>query len=465
MYYRILVFTTMLLVGSTLTAQQSDTQLNYIERFKDIAIREMDRAGIPASIKLAQGILESNAGQSNLARRANNHFGIKCGPNWKGDSFDQEDDDYDANGKLIKSCFRAYKNADASYVAHSEFLRDPQKAFRYGFLFRLDPRDYRGWAYGLKQAGYATSATYPEKLISLIERYQLYQYDSATVVDVETPSEILAVGILNNNDVRYVVATSDETLEDIARRVDVSVRNLLTYNDQFGNTNGNVQAGEKVYLQPKRNNYRGKQQFHTVTAGETMFGISQRYGVKLKKLYKRNRMTTGQEPGVNEKVKLRGGKVKNPPVLLSQQQRPASQSGDSPVAPTLPNGQLDMEEPDDKPATPSRPSDNKPSSTVVVQPEAGGTRPATEVPVIIIQPGSQPAPSNPPATTQPAPPPAVIPGTVTPPSGNTPVYHTVIAGETLFGIARRYNTTVDQLKTLNGLDSNTIPVGMQLRVQ
>ncbi|MEM9260580.1 MAG: glucosaminidase domain-containing protein, partial [Bacteroidota bacterium] len=292
----------------TVLGQRSESQLNYIERYKDIAVREMERTGVPASIKLAQGLLESNAGQSTLARRANNHFGMKCGSNWQGDTFFKEDDDYDANGQLIKSCFRSYRNGQASFIAHSEFLRDPRKAFRYGFLFRLDPKDYRRWAYGLKQAGYATSPTYPEKLLSLIDRYELYRYDNETAIDITAPAEVLATGILNNNDVKYVVVSEGETLDDIARRADISVRSLIDYNENLSRSSS-PNKGERLYVQPKRNSYRGRELYHTVAEGETMFTISQRYGIRLEKLYQRNRLDTGQEPRIGERIKLRGGKV------------------------------------------------------------------------------------------------------------------------------------------------------------
>lgn len=464
-----------------LVAQQSETQLAYINRYKDIAVREMDRAGIPASIKLAQGILESNSGQSVLARRANNHFGIKCGANWEGETVYREDDDYDANGKLIKSCFRSYKNSEASYIAHSEFLRDPRKAFRYGFLFRLDPRDYRRWAHGLKQAGYATSPTYPEKLISIIERYELFRYDDASSVDIDAPADIVASGILDNNDVRYVVANDGETLEDIASRVDVSVRNLINYNEELTDAQQNVDQGEWVYLQPKRNSYRGRDRFHTVVTGESLFDISQKYGVKLSKLVKRNRMQSGQEPAAGAQIKLRGCKVKERPKL----QREVEEEELIPdVAPTLPNGEIDFEDDtleDEEETLPiPSPTPKPPANPVIVQPEApaGGNQP--EVPIIIIDPNSQPAPTTepttpssptpkPPTNTDPAPvvnpgvPPAPVPPT--PSTGDGPVYHTVVGGETLYGISRRYNTTVDQLKALNGLTNNTIQAGMQLRVQ
>jgi len=449
-----------------------EIQLAYIERYKDIAIREMERAGIPASIKLAQGILESDSGQSTLARRVNNHFGIKCGANWKGETFYKEDDDYNDQGQIVKSCFRGYKNGDASYVAHSEFLRDPAKAFRYGFLFRLDPKDYQRWAYGLRQAGYATSATYSEQLITLIERYQLYRFDNMTLIDVDTPTEIVAVGILSNNDVRYTVVNKGERLEDLARRVDVSVRNLISYNENIQLDQNNLTEGERVYLQPKRNSYRGQQKFHSVEAGESMFAISQKYAVKLSKLFKRNRLENGQEPRANEKIKLRGCRVKEPPALRSarDETRPTNTT-----APVLPNGELDMEEPatDVRPPT-SRPTSPTPPPPVTVKPEMpGNTGTQPDAPVIIISPGSQPAkpaPTTPAPAPKPAPttgnnPPPVVQPAPAPPATGSPVYHTVISGETLYAISRRYNTTVEKIKQLNGLTTDTISVGARLRVQ
>ena len=145
---------------------KSYTTLNYIESFKDVAIEEMNKYGIPASITLAQGILESGSGNSSLAKYANNHFGIKCTSDWKGKGYYKDDDKAD-------DCFRVYKDARESYKDHSEFL----KRKRYSFLFELDKNDYKNWARGLKQAGYATNPKYPDLLIGVIDRYQLYQYD------------------------------------------------------------------------------------------------------------------------------------------------------------------------------------------------------------------------------------------------------------------------------------------------
>jgi len=174
---RNLIIILLAIVLPSILSAQTPARNDYINRFRKIAISEMERTGIPASIKLAQGILESGDGKSTLARKAKNHFGIKCHNTWNGKTHYLEDDDYDDNGKLIKSCFRVYKNADASYIAHSEFLRDPKKKYRYGFLFSLPSTDYKAWARGLKQAGYATSPTYAEKLIRIIEGSELYRFD------------------------------------------------------------------------------------------------------------------------------------------------------------------------------------------------------------------------------------------------------------------------------------------------
>ena len=134
----------------------ADRNQTYTDQFQTAAVLEMQRLGVPASITLAQGILESGAGTSELAKNANNHFGIKCGNNWTGETYKKKDDDKDADGNLKESCFRKYKKVEDSYMDHGQFLRDPKKEQRYGFLFKLDPTDYKGWAYGLQSAGYST---------------------------------------------------------------------------------------------------------------------------------------------------------------------------------------------------------------------------------------------------------------------------------------------------------------------
>ena len=152
------------------------SKYNYIDQYKDIAIAEMYRTGIPASITLAQGLLESQAGKSDLAINANNHFGIKCKKYWEGATYFHKDDDYNKNGQLIKSCFRHYDSVLESYVDHSNFLK---QTAHYSKLFTYSNKDFASWAWGLKEAGYATDQAYPIKLIRLIQEFKLYQYDKA----------------------------------------------------------------------------------------------------------------------------------------------------------------------------------------------------------------------------------------------------------------------------------------------
>lgn len=475
---------------STLSIQaQSPAHLKYIDEYKEIAIREMERAGIPASIKLAQGILESNAGQSYLARRANNHFGIKCGDNWNGKTVHRKDDDYNAQGKLVESCFRSYRSVEASYVAHSEFLRDPRKNYRYGFLFQLEPTDYRRWAYGLKKAGYATSATYPEKLIDIIDRYQLFQYDRMSTINLDTPgSELIAGVIMQTNDVKYTLATPEETLAEIAERTDIALRKLINYNEHLSKGNQVLNDGEKVYLQKKRKSYRGRQKYHTVSTGESMIDIANLYGIRLDKLYKRNRMDLGQEPAQGEKVKLRGGKAKSAPKLrrpgevipppdpivvkdddnlLELDEETENNTG----LPTVPKPDEDTVLTQPKPpvirppvvtAPPATGTDDPFGQDDKINPPAPGDQEPLPPPVVITRPPVKDRPAPPPVVTDPGPTRPAPPTTKPSPSVS---YHTVVKGDTLWNISQRYNLTVGQLKQLNGLNSNIISIGQQLRVE
>jgi flagellum-specific peptidoglycan hydrolase FlgJ/LysM repeat protein len=314
-----------------------EVRMSYIDRYKGIAVREMERTGIPASIKLAQGILESDAGRSTLSSQYNNHFGVKCHSDWQGERYYQEDDDKDPlTGQLIKSCFRAYKSGDESFIAHSEFLRDPRKVNRYGALFQLDPRDYASWAHGLERSGYATAQDYSEKLIRIIEDLQLHQYDLMSSNDVlvgnvttkpTNPSnstgnnafpddnitgtqgsqggQMTREGSLN--DVKFVRTYGGMTVEQIAGRYDISVKKLQSYNEEIGESDRRLKEGSTVYLQSKRNYWHGTEKFHRVQPCETMYDIAQKYGISLAKLYSRNKMREGDQAAVGERVALRKG--------------------------------------------------------------------------------------------------------------------------------------------------------------
>ena len=431
--------------GTGLLLSAQDFRLEYVERYKDIAIQEMHRSGVPASIKLAQGMHESNYGRSELASRANNHFGIKCGSGWDGRTYFKEDDDYDAvTGELIKSCFRVFRSAEASYVAHSEFLRDPAKEFRYGPLFRLDVTDYRSWARGLKDAGYATDPSYPEKLIRLIETYQLYQYDRIVMppdladanpgVTPGAPSGGIAINpaspVRYTNDVKYVLSGDNEAVSTISKRTQVSLSQLIRYNEELTDGEQRLAQGTKVYLQPKRTTYRGRTTYHVVKPGENLFEISQEYGIKISALLRRNRLEDGMEPAAGESVKLRGGKIKKAPKIADPSD--GSDRDDEFMIPYQPDG--------DK-AKPAPAVEPTPTSPV---------RPVREPLIISNSPGSviSPLPSNSNGGQ----------------NGQSPAWHEVKIGDTLWNIAQRYGMTVEKLRSLNNLPNDNIQLGQRIRL-
>ena len=466
-----LILAFLFLFTGQLAAQNSsdtnDAYLKYIDKYKIFAVREMERAGVPASIKLAQGLLESNAGRSTLARKGNNHFGIKCGSNWKGKTVHKEDDDYDENGKLIKSCFRKYKSVEACYVAHSEFLRDPKKKYRYGRLFRLDPYDYKAWAKGLKDAGYATSGNYVEKLVGIIERYELYKYDKMSPFDNDNPVvDLNEIDIFRNNSVRYAKASANETLADIAKRTDTTIRRLLEYNEGLDAENEPLQEGEIVYLQPKRNAYRGKEKYHYVTEGQSVVDISQIYGVKVSKLLKRNRLKAGMIPATGEKIKLRGcKKVKTPPKLKAP--------GD--VKEIVPDT-LELEMEKDTTEAPVPPEATKPtldttSQIIKIEEELpfiddSEEGDEDELPFIVpdIDFDDEPV-GNEDSTELDEEPPLPPPPPPTPNTNDAEQYHTVVKGDTLWALAKKYGTTVDEIKKINKLKTNELTIGVRLKMK
>ncbi len=462
----------LLIIGQQVVAQEeyssekNDAYLKYIEKYKVYAVKEMERAGIPASIKLAQGLLESNAGRSTLARKGNNHFGIKCGDNWKGRKIMREDDDYNENGKLIKSCFRSYKSVEACYIAHSEFLRDPKKKYRYGRLFRLDPYDYKAWAKGLKDAGYATSATYTQKLISIIERYELFNYDKMSPFDNDNPVvDLNEIDIFRNNSVKYAKASANETLAEIAKRTDTTIRRLLQYNDGVVSETTPLNEGTVVYLQPKRNAYRGKEKYHYVAKGQTLSDISQKYGIKLSKLLKRNRLEKGMIPAPGERLKLRGcAKVKVRPKLIEEVD-PAELMPDTLELET----EQEKEIPDVKEKEETHPTiDTTAKETKVIDEESfmDDSEEEEELPFIVPdvdfddEPIIKEVPKEAIEEKLPAP-------EVSTPPATTPTneYHIVVKGETLWSLAKKYNTTVDLIKKINNLKSNELTIGMKLKLK
>lgn len=260
---------------------------NYIDQYKDLAIQEMLQYGIPASITLAQGLLESGAGGSQLTLKGNNHFGIKC-HGWTGRSVYQDDD-------AIGECFRAYDNAEQSYEDHSQFLRNGR---RYNSLFSLDRRDYRGWARGLKAAGYATNPRYAQQLIDIIELYKLYQYDRQKSYDkfmvarAEKDKPVAPGATLHSisryNDNYYIKVRRGDTFAAIGKEIGISGRKIAKWNER--DYHDKLQVGEIIWLKKKRK--RAPKQYkdhpHYVRVGDSLYGIAQFYGVRLKNIIKMN---------------------------------------------------------------------------------------------------------------------------------------------------------------------------------
>ncbi|MBQ8065042.1 MAG: glucosaminidase domain-containing protein [Prevotella sp.] len=284
----------LLAVGaSSQRISRNKAYLDYFEQYKDIAIEQMHRYRIPASITLAQGALESGAGKSELTRKANNHFGIKC-HGWTGRKSYHNDDQ---KGE----CFRAYRNARESYEDHAVFLTTGK---RYSRLFELKATDYKGWARGLKACGYATSPVYASKLIEIIEVYELYRYDHAKRHGKSMfGSGTYVVREFNKNS--YVIARKGDTFRIIAGEFDMSYRKLARYNER--DKRDVLEEGEKIWLKKKRTKApkEYKHKLHVVAAGESMYSISQEYGIRLKNLYKMNGLAPDYAIKVGDRLRLR----------------------------------------------------------------------------------------------------------------------------------------------------------------
>ena len=407
----------------------SDRNQVYTDQYQTAAMLNMQRSGVPASITLSQGILESGAGTSELAKNANNHFGVKCGNNWTGKTYMKKDDDRDEKGNLKESCFRKYEKVEESYMDHAQFLRDPKKEQRYGFLFKLDPTDYKGWARGLQSSGYSTSNTYADKLIDIIERYQLYEYDvpgnhssvppeavaagaaaSATGADVPLQTATNRVGKINN--VKVVTSREGESISDIAKAYRLSPDKVADYNDRGYTPIQKLKANTRVFINAKKDKWSGSTaNEHVVASNQTMFDISQLYGVKLNKLLERNGMSRGQEPAEGVRINLNSKRAVNDPVALRDENAVVATAGAAaavtsgwPVAPhtesMTPNDDDLLEEISAGAANATPPP---PAPTPAAQTTPAVTAP---VPALTGSTGNPPVYTNPttsPATTQPDP--------------------------------------------------------------
>lgn len=319
-------FIGLVLISSAGHAQKTEAVLAYIETYKDLAVEEMKRTGVPAAITLAQGIHESGAGKSELVLASNNHFGIKCKSNWTGESVRHDDD-------AKAECFRKYPRASDSYRDHSDFLKNGQ---RYSFLFQLDPADYNGWANGLKKAGYATNPKYPQVLIKMIEDYGLQQYTIAglqpvqnatipeqqgdsrdadktppvmepantapkTIIEERAVAKIYPGGIFKINDLKVVYVKKGTSYLALAAQYGVDLSKLFEYNEiTRAEETGSDQL---VFLERKRKTGTGE--WHVVQAGETPYSIAQQEGIRLESLLEYNKVGKNDQLHTGEKLSLK----------------------------------------------------------------------------------------------------------------------------------------------------------------
>ncbi|MBM55390.1 MAG: N-acetylmuramoyl-L-alanine amidase [Euryarchaeota archaeon] len=292
----------MILTLSNVWSQGYQAQTDYVNKWKDEAVRQMEIYKIPASITLAQGVLESGNGVSELAKKSNNHFGIKCHQDWTGGRAYHDDDE---KGE----CFRVYDDPRDSYEDHSKFLLRS----RYSSLFELDLEDYKGWAKGLSKCGYATNPKYPELLITIIERHELYKLDAGDWVDekeavadahrggkLHTSRTLHSVSTTENG-IQFVYADQGDSIEKLAEQFDMMKWQFRKYNEV--DKNHVFRKGEIVYLQPKKNS--GFKDWHTVRGGETIWSISQKYGIKMKALAKKNNIPVDSHLRIGMKLSLK----------------------------------------------------------------------------------------------------------------------------------------------------------------
>ncbi len=456
------IFIISLFTLSATAGQPNQLVVAYIDAYKEIAIREMIDYKIPASITLAQGILESGAGQSELAKESNNHFGIKCHTDWKGDKVYYDDDAKD-------ECFRKYDHVEDSYEDHSIFLSTKP---RYAFLFELDADDYKGWAKGLKEAGYATNPKYADLLINTIEEYDLHQYDKMTMADIKSHKHDqkkepekekegdhtkennadtkedknfnwggYASNVFYFNRIPTITVRENDTPESIAKENNAREQRLYTYNDL--KPGDKLQAGTKFYLQPKRK--KGTTKYHVVKENETMWSISRDEGVRLDKLYQYNLLSPGQEPAKGEEINLRH-KRKEMPKLQKASNK------------TQQTKEIKKEEPvkqKEAPVEKIKEEEKQDSDYIIFDEEElidQGQK--METPDAKIDPVVKEEVKAPDAVN-------TIPEQTI---EKQALYHVVIPKETLYSLSKQYGVTVDQIMQWNNLPDAGIKIGQRLIV-
>lgn len=432
-------------------------RIAYIAQFKDLAIIEMYKSGIPASITLAQGLLETGAGTSLLAQQANNHFGMKCGNRWAGKEFYKADDEYGPNGQLIKSCFRSYDDPAGNFSDHSDFLRDPQKYNRYGSLFLLDPLDYVAWATGLQASGYSPVGHYSARLIEHIERYRLHELDYQAW---ENRRRIPArQRVCLTNGIRMVRAVEGETLAEIALSCSEDIAAVLEYNENHWKRNEPLIHGTPIYLGSKQSEWRDSDlEFFFVHEGMHIFEISQLFGVRESKIREMNGLTAQQEPAMKSKVRVSGKRMVGEKMATTTSKI--------------------------KTRVPAQPKNRKPPITPVKNDypvnssnmyrlnqilDSQYTARMSTVSHIGMVSSPAPAPSAAPAPMQDNSGKRLLASQKKadpiPVASSTGTFHEVAKGDTLAAVARKYGVTITDLRKLNNLAQDTIKIGQKLRVK
>lgn len=452
----------LLLTQLTVSGQNgSALKQAYVDQYKLLAIENMHRTGVPASITLAQGLLESGVGQSPLAVEANNHFGIKCHKEWQGETFIMDDDTKD-------ECFRKYTTVLESYLDHAEFLRSRA---RYGELFKLEITDYKGWARGLKAAGYATNPNYAPLLIKQIEELGLAEFDrvnptqlaalkskkvdaqaaAPAEVEITEPEQeqVLPVvpckpGVFEYNKVKVICAEAGDSPMSIAETHGLYPWQVLKYNDLLDEVR--FKQGELIYLEAKRN--RAQVESHVVGVYESLRDISQRYGISIKGIRRKNQLRDEEEPAAGETLYL------------------INKRADRPKVRSLADIETARSERDRKEAALRKPTS---PPVVATKPLPTYAAPAVERDTTSLLEETKSAPIEiklpepKPVKVAPLPEPAErTPEDVKPNAGAKK--HLVVKGDTLFNISRRYGLTVAELRALNNLEGVDIQLGMELIV-
>lgn len=427
---RFLIWLILLLAGGSLAAQSTrQTTEAYIEQFSEAAMQEMRTYRIPASITLGQGILESASGNSRLAKECNNHFGIKCRKDWTGPTCTENDD-------AENECFRAYGSALDSYRDHSLFLVNGQ---RYAPLFQHSILDFEAWAHGLRTAGYATNPAYGSILSGIIRRYRLGRFDTLVILGFDPAGQTAAKPVLTNG-IPAAIAGWGETPEDIAKKNGLGYWQIYRYNDL--KRGDSLMQGEIVYLKPKRRT--GSAPTHTYIQGEDFRLISQQYGIKLKQLYKLNRIKPGQPIAPGEVLNLQEKRETAP---KPPQANPAPKPDPQPP--------LRTPEPPPAGAGPVRTHTVSAGETLygicrqygISVEDLRASNQLGEAPISAGQVLKIP-----------------LAGAATPAPAKTPLFHDVQPGETAYSIARKYGISLEDLKRWNSLPDFVMRTGMRLRV-